>query len=156
MVFLIVVYNTQSPVWNYSELKKCACYIHQNTVFSICLENFPPFWWNSKLMTANTFTLEVSKICPFWKRLNDIEFHKFFYFLYNIGNSSMFTKPRHPKHIQALTLSQTSPGLYVYQYVGQVFWKNCGKGEIAHNEQFLLFPRCFLPVWRTFCHFHQI
>ena len=21
-----------------------------------------------------------------------------------------------------------------------------GKGEIAHNEQFLLFPQCFLPV----------
>ena len=27
----------------------------------------------------------------------------------------------------------------------QVFWKNCGKGEIAHNEQFLLIPQCFLP-----------
>ena len=34
--------------------------------------------------------------------------------------------------------------------------KHCGKGEIAHNEQFLLLPKCFLPVWRTFCHFHQI
>ena len=31
-----------------------------------------------------------------------------------------------------------------------------GKGEIAHNEQFLLFPQCFLPIWRTLCHFHQI
>ena len=31
-----------------------------------------------------------------------------------------------------------------------------GKGEIARNEQFLLFPQCFLPFWRTFCHFHQI
>ena len=30
-----------------------------------------------------------------------------------------------------------------------------GKGEIAHNKQFLLFPQCFLPVWRTFCHFHH-
>ena len=29
------------------------------------------------------------------------------------------------------------------------------KGEIANNEQFLLFPQCFLPVSRTFCHFHQ-
>ena len=26
-----------------------------------------------------------------------------------------------------------------------------GKGEIAQNEQFLLFPQCFLPFWRTFC-----
>ena len=31
-----------------------------------------------------------------------------------------------------------------------------GKGEIARNEQFLLFPQCFLPVWRVFCHFYQI
>ena len=29
-----------------------------------------------------------------------------------------------------------------------------GKGEIAHNLQFLHFPQCFLPVWRTFCHFY--
>ena len=27
------------------------------------------------------------------------------------------------------------------------------KGEIAWNKQFLLFLQCFLPVWRTFCHF---
>ena len=31
-----------------------------------------------------------------------------------------------------------------------------GKGEIARKEQFLLFPQCFLPVWRTFFYFHQI
>ena len=31
-----------------------------------------------------------------------------------------------------------------------------GKGEIAHNEQFLLFPQCFLPVLRAFCHLDQI
>ena len=28
-----------------------------------------------------------------------------------------------------------------------------GKGKISHNEQFLLFPQCFLPIWVTFCHF---
>ena len=43
----------------------------------------------------------------------------------------------------------------------QVFWgkkkkKTGGKGEIARNEQFLLFPQCFLPVWITFFHFRQI
>ena len=31
-----------------------------------------------------------------------------------------------------------------------------GKGEIARNEQFLLFLQCFLPIWRTFCYFHQL
>ena len=30
------------------------------------------------------------------------------------------------------------------------------KGEIARNEQFLLFPQPFLPIRKTFCHFHQI
>ena len=28
--------------------------------------------------------------------------------------------------------------------------KTLGKGKIAHNEQFLLFPQCFLPFSRTF------
>ena len=31
-----------------------------------------------------------------------------------------------------------------------------GKGEIARNEQFLLFPQCFPPVWKAFCHFQRI
>ena len=30
-----------------------------------------------------------------------------------------------------------------------------GKGEIARNEQFLLFPQCFLSVRVTLCHFCQ-
>ena len=29
------------------------------------------------------------------------------------------------------------------------FENNVGKGEIARYEQFLLLPRCFLPLWRT-------
>ena len=53
----------------------------------------------------------------------------------------------------SLTLSQTSPGFYV-QY--KPFENTVGKGEIAHNEQFLLFPQFFLPIWKTFCHFHQL
>ena len=36
------------------------------------------------------------------------------------------------------------------------FENTVGKGEIARNKQFLLFPQCFLPVWITFCHFCQI
>ena len=34
--------------------------------------------------------------------------------------------------------------------------KTLGKGEIAHNEQFLLFPQCFQPLWRTFLLIHQL
>ena len=36
------------------------------------------------------------------------------------------------------------------------FENTVGKGEIAHNEQFLLSPFCFLNFWRTLYHFHQI
>ena len=36
------------------------------------------------------------------------------------------------------------------------FFRNTlGKGEIARNEQFLLFSKSFLPFWRPFCHFDQ-
>ena len=36
------------------------------------------------------------------------------------------------------------------------FENTVGKGEIASNKQFLLFLQCFLPIWKTFYHFHQI
>ena len=36
------------------------------------------------------------------------------------------------------------------------FENSVGKGEIARNEQFLLFPHRFLPSHRTIYHFHQI
>ena len=53
-----------------------------------------------------------------------------------------------------LTLSQTSPGFRCLRY--KSFKNSVGNGEIARNEQFLLFPSCFLTFRRTFCHFHQI
>ena len=51
------------------------------------------------------------------------------------------------KHFQTLsnfTLSKTSPDFYVSAV--QVFWKHCGNRRNCS----------FLPVWRSFCHFHQI
>ena len=36
------------------------------------------------------------------------------------------------------------------------FENTVGKGEIARNEQFLLFPQCFLTVWIAFCHFRLV
>ena len=35
------------------------------------------------------------------------------------------------------------------------FENNARKEEIACNEQFLLFAQCFLPLSKTFRHFHQ-
>ena len=44
----------------------------------------------------------------------------------------------------SLTLSQTSPDFFTcLQH--KSFENTVGKGEIARNEQFLLFPQCFLP-----------
>ena len=57
-------------------------------------------------------------------------------------------------HIINFTLSQTSPGFYMSAL--QDFQKHCRKRRIACDEQFLLFPQCFLPNWRTSFHFHQI
>ena len=36
------------------------------------------------------------------------------------------------------------------------FENTVGKGEIARNEQFVLFPQCFLPVWWFFLPFNQL
>ena len=36
------------------------------------------------------------------------------------------------------------------------FENTVGKGEIARNEQFLLFPQRFQAFLRTFCHYHKI
>ena len=30
------------------------------------------------------------------------------------------------------------------------------KGDIALNEQYLLFPQCFLPFWEILCHCYKI
>ena len=62
-------------------------------------------------------------------------------FLFN----HIFTQP-FPKQALDLTCLQN-----------KFFFENTvGKGEIARNEQFLVFPQCFLLFWITFCYFNQI
>ena len=56
--------------------------------------------------------------------------------------------------IRCLTFTKQTLVFTCLQY--KSFEDTVGKGEIVHKEQFLLFPQCFLPIWRTFCHFHQI
>ena len=39
----------------------------------------------------------------------------------------------------------------IFTYLQDKSFENIvGKGEIARNKQFLLFPQCFLPIWKTF------
>ena len=53
-------------------------------------------------------------------------------------------------------LTQIADDVLTRSHTMTPFENNVGKGEIAHNEQFLLFPQCFLPVWITFFDFRQI
>ena len=50
-----------------------------------------------------------------------------------------------------LSLSYTSPGFYVSPY--KSFENTVGKGEIARDEQFLLFPQCFSTHLKNFLPF---
>ena len=59
-----------------------------------------------------------------------------------------------PQRLCCLTLSQTRLVLTCLHY--KSFENTVWKGEIACNEQFLLFSKCFRIVWKTFCHVHQI
>ena len=61
------------------------------------------------------------------------------------SQNSGFSRLRLSVHFYPLTLSQTLSLVFTcLQY--KSFENTVGKGEIAHNEQFLLFPQCFLPV----------
>ena len=42
------------------------------------------------------------------------------------------------------------------QFVADLSEKHLGKGEIACDKQFLLFPQCFLPFQKIIFQFHHI
>ena len=63
----------------------------------------------------------------------------------------MLKRLRHSKRFQGLTFSQRGPCFLQYKS----FENSVGKGETVRNDQFLLFPQCFLPLWRIFRHLHD-
>ena len=70
------------------------------------------------------------------------------------ANAFSLDQSRYLFFVKELTLSKTSPSFFLcLQY--KSFENTIGKGEIVRNKQFLLIPQCFLPVWITFCQFHQ-
>ena len=78
-------------------------------------------------MSANVFKYDWSQTLSFVKELiagqtSDLTGHE------------KMSKP-FPKQALVFTVSSTS------------LFKKCGKKEIVRNEQFLLFPQCFLPSW---------
>ena len=87
------------------------------------------------LSSASAFNLDQSKILSFGKELNIIG------------------KGEHAgdKHCG---LFKQRPLVFMWLQC-KSFENTVGKGEIARNEQFLLFPQCFRPFRGTFSHFHQ-
>ena len=58
------------------------------------------------------------------------------------------------QELTKLIFSQKALVFTCLQY--KSFENSKGKGEIVHNEQFLLLPLCFLLIWRTFWCFHSV
>ena len=58
-----------------------------------------------------------------------------------LGDNSILALSKHPLVLRVCNTSLL-----------KTLWE---KKEIARNEQFLLFPQCFLPVLRTFSHFNE-
>ena len=94
------------------------------------------------------FQYSRAQNCVVWKRFNPFPNDK-------------FKTPPNSKCLQTRILNsmkfnpfQNKPWFFTcLQY--KSFENTVGIGEIARNEQFLLFPQCFLPIWRTFHNFHQ-
>ena len=66
-------------------------------------------------------------------------------------------QPTHVEHKLLCMINPFPTQWHLLTSLGNKPFENfVGKGEIAGNEQFLLFLQCFLPIWITFCYFHQI
>ena len=104
-------------------------------VLCVCSTSFMKILWEKeKLLIDSNFSFPKCFL-PVWKT--------FFHSMPKIGVSG-----------KELTHSHT---MTPFDALGiKPFENTVGKGEIARNKLFLLFPQCFLPVWIPFCHFHQI
>ena len=78
-------------------------------------------------------------------------------FVQNVGHAVLYYVPGYPESVFTTNVNPFPNKSWFLRVCGtKAFESTAGKGEFARNEQFLLFPQCFLPVWRAFCHFHQI
>ena len=130
------------------------------------LENFLPLSSSLKLSSANSFSLEESKICCLERVIqgnkaqgSNAERVGFQSSVVRLKNFETRERRSHttppPTHfINPPPFPKQSLVFTYLQY--KSFENTVGKGEIASNKQFLLFPQCFLPVQTTFFHFHQM
>ena len=144
------------------------------TVFSTCLDNFLLFSSNLKLSSANSFSLEESKICRLVKG----------WIFCILWLSRWFDKQLHlfPQHFQGCQKLSLACGWYILLqgYFGKfvllhpklvnlfrnrpwflhmcitsllkTLWK---KEKLLILSNFFFSHSVFLPSWIIFCHFHQ-
>ena len=72
----------------------------------------------------------------------------------NLANAKENVKNKMPSINLKLPFPKEALVFTCLQY--KSFENTVGKGEIARNEQFHLFPQCFLTIWITFSHIYQI
>ena len=70
--------------------------------------------------------------------------------------SKVFSKDLYSRHVKTRVCFYKQALVFYICVCYKSFGNTVRKGEIARYEQFLLFSQCFLAVWRTSCHFHQI
>ena len=110
---------------------------------------FETLWEKEKLLVMSNFSSSHSVFYPFGEL--SVIFIKFETVVWKIFQ---FGRVQNLSSSNGLTHSHTMTPFDDLGY--KPFENTVGKPEIAHNEQFLLFAQCFLPVWITFCHFLQI
>ena len=94
-------------------------------------------WVKEKMLVPSIFSFSRKIFHLFQKEV------LFLSYILLSANAFNFDQSKNLLFGKELTLSQTSPDFMCLQY--KSFENTVGKGEIAHNEQFLLFPPCFLP-----------
>ena len=114
----------------------------------VCRTNLlKTLWEKEKLLVTNNFSFSNSVFYPF-EELSaifvkfEIVICKLLQFGRVLNLLSVNPFPNKPWFLRVCSTS--------------LFENTVGKGQIARKEQFLLFPHCFLSVWRAFCYFQQI
>ena len=147
-------------------------YFHTWILFGANLQNYTRYGYEilwidlikgSAVPWTLTFTCLIYELLPF------VYFHTWILsgaYLQNYtsyGYEILWVDRSHQGRVQCpwiLTLASLKPfpnsrGFYV-SAVSMSLEDTLGKGEIACEKQFLLSPQCFLPFWRTVCHFIKI
>ena len=77
--------------------------------------------------------------------------------VFNAVFNSISVISQKPVHLSMLSGNSFNPfphnDTFLMPLGNKPFENTVGKGEIARNEQFLLFPQCFLPIWNNFLPF---